>query len=143
MALDTMEYIPAFSPYRVGTGKLTAERYQVLSIAADELIVSTPGATLGNLGKALLILHLFESGEGNLDKSGMSVMGISWSKGSAEPTVKTSYWLLMEQMATGKRKVNRGTPLVERSDKNIPSIMRMDNKGVPTYEVDADIYTGG
>ena len=144
MALDTQELIPALSPYRVGQGQFTAEIYHALSLVADTLQADTPGAELGALGKALLILHLFESRSGDLDKSGVSVLGQSWSKPGSVSTVKTSYWLLMEQMASAKAKTDRGTPLVERNDKVIAPLMRLDNASpIPSYDVDVDIYQGG
>jgi hypothetical protein len=147
MALTAMELIPALSPYRVGEGNLTAEVFGLLEILARAILPSSPGSVLsGDLSEtavAYIVLHLFESRAGDLDKASVNALGYSYSRNGNVPAQKTSYWLSMEQLANLNTKQKRGTGgLIERADKTQLD-MRLDNAGIPTYAVPDDTYTGG
>src|SRR5512137_1226254 len=103
MALEAIELIPALSPYRPGQGGLTTEIFGALEIVARAILPTTTANVLaGDLREtavAYIILHLYESRSGDLDKSSVNAMGYSYSRNGNVPPHKTSYWLAMEHLA--------------------------------------------
>jgi len=147
MALTAMELIPALSPFRVGTGGMTAEIFGALEILARAILPTTTASGLaGDLSEtavAYIILHLYESRSGDLDKSSVNAMGYSYSRNGNVPPQKTSYWLAMEHLATLATEVTkmRGA-MVQRGDvSNVD--FRIDNAPMTPYPTTDDTYTGG
>lgn len=146
MALAAMELIPALSPYRVGTGGLTPEIYGALEIVARAILPTTTANVLaGDLREtavAYIILHLYDSRSGDLDKASVNAMGYSYSRNGNVPPQKTSYWLSMEHLAELSTEVTkmRGA-LIQRGDiSNVD--FRLDNAVMTPYPTTDDTYTG-
>jgi len=137
MTIEITEFIPAMSRgnYHVGTAPLTAEVYAGLEVLAAALfplsLASSLSGDMQNAAIALIILDLFESED--LDKSSVSVLGTSFSRDS-RAYGHSNYWIKLEALVKMYTKSVRGDPIVER-DNVASSKMRLDNAGVPTFDM--------
>ncbi len=128
----TQEMIGFVSPYEVsGDGPLTPALYDYLSTVAQQTLdADDPGlsSALYDHCHALLICHLYEAREGNLEKVSETIADYRYQKGAGT----TTYLIEYQKIIAANRRVPVPSSGVRRGDVVMPGL-QLDANPLPEH----------